>query len=91
MQELNLTVLNKVGLHARPAKELVKFSRSIKSKVTVEYNGKSADIKSMMAVMALGAKQNAEVKVKIEGPDEAEVAQSLTDMFANGFGSTDEL
>lgn len=91
MQALNLKVLNKVGLHARPAKELVKYSRGIKSQVTISYNGKSANIKSMMTVMSLGAKQGAEVNLKIDGPDEVEVAQALTDMFAAGFGFADEL
>ena len=41
--------------------------------------------------MALGAKQNAEVTFKVEGPDEAEVAKALTEMAANGFGFPDEL
>lgn len=91
MQELTFTILNKPGLHARPAKELVKFNKGIQSEVTVSYNGKSANIKSMMAVMALGAKQNAEVTFKVEGPDEAEVAKALTEMAANGFGFPDEL
>ena len=91
MQEVTTKILNKVGLHARPAKELVKFSKGIQSNVTVSYNGKSANIKSMMAVMALGAKQDAEVTWKIEGPDEAEVAQKITEMVTNGFGFPEEL
>ena len=91
MQELNLKVLNKPGLHARPAKELVKFNKGIESDVVIKFNGKSANIKSMMAVMGLGAKQDAEVTVTIEGPDEADVAKAVTDMFANGFGFPDEL
>ncbi|MCR5175997.1 MAG: HPr family phosphocarrier protein [Anaerovibrio sp.] len=91
MQELTLKVLNKAGLHARPAKELVKFSRGIKSEVFVKFNGKSANIKSMMGVMGLGAKKDADVTLTVDGPDEAEVVKALTDMFAQGFGFTDEL
>ena len=50
MQEVTTKILNKVGLHARPAKELVKFSKGIQSSVTVSYNGKSANIKSMREI-----------------------------------------
>lgn len=86
MQEISVKVLNKAGLHARPAKDLAKYGRGIASKVVFEANGKKADIKSLMGIMAMGAKQGTEVKVTVDGADEAEVAKAISEMFESGFG-----
>ena len=70
MKTFNYTIIDELGIHARPAGMLVKEAKAFASKITLEANGKTADATKLMAVMSLGVKNGAEVVIKAEGDDE---------------------
>lgn len=82
MLEENIEVNHPEGLHARPAAEFVKLANRFKSKITVRHNGREANGKSIMAVMALGANAGAHVDLDIQGDDGDEAMQALTAFLA---------
>ena len=79
MQSITYTVKAEAGIHARPAGLLVKQAASFKSNIKIlnEESGKEADLKRLMAVMALGVKQGNSVVISAEGEDEEEAARVL--------------
>ena len=72
MKEFEYKITDEVGLHARPAGLLVKCAKQYKSDIKVEYNGKSASAKALMAIMAMGIMKDAVVTVSVDGEDEQE-------------------
>ena len=66
-----VVVKNGSGLHARPATLLVKKASSFKSDVSIEYNGKKANVKSLIGVLSLAVTKDATIKVIASGDDEA--------------------
>ena len=66
-----VVVKNGSGLHARPATLLVKKASSFKSDVSIEYNGKKANVKSLIGVLSLAVTKDATIKVVASGDDEA--------------------
>ncbi len=70
MKEFVYTIKDEVGIHARPAGQLVKCASEFKSDIRLSVGEKSADAKKIFSVMTLGAKQNDEVRVTIDGTDE---------------------
>lgn len=72
------------GLHARPANLLVKTAGQFKSSITISNRTREVDAKRLLAVMTLGAKNNDEVTVAVEGSDEAQAMEALTKLFENG-------
>lgn len=87
MKKINYTVAAESGIHARPAGLLVKQAASFKSDIKVlnEENGKEADLKRLMAVMALGVKQGNSVVVTVEGEDEDEAYTVLESFLEENF------
>ena len=81
MKTFEYTITDELGIHARPAGELVKVTKQFASTVKIDCNGKSADAKRLIAVMSLGAKQGHKVTVSVEGADEADAAKKLEDFF----------
>ena len=76
-------VKNSTGLHARPATLLVKKALSFKSDVSLEYNGKKANIKSLIGVLSLAVGKDAQVTVIANGDDEALAAEEIANLIAN--------
>ncbi len=70
MKEFKYIITDPIGIHARPAGILAKEAKAFTSKITMEANGKSADVTRLMAVMGLGVKTGTEVVIKVEGDDE---------------------
>ncbi len=70
MKEFKYVITDEIGIHARPAGMLAKEAKAFSSKITLEANGKSAEVTKLMAVMSLGVKSGAEVTIKAEGDDE---------------------
>ncbi|GEL07182.1 phosphocarrier protein HPr [Salisediminibacterium halotolerans] len=81
MAEKNYTITADTGIHARPATQLVNKAGQFESEVTLEYNGKSVNLKSIMGVMSLGVGQGGEVTIKAEGPDAEEALGSLDEIM----------
>ena len=76
-KSLSFVVADPVGLHARPATVLVSAAGKVKSSITLNYNGKSTNAKSIMGVMAMGVPSKATVEVVAEGEDEEDVISSI--------------
>ena len=86
MKEKQLEIINKLGLHARPASLIVQTAMQFNSKITIEKEEFSVDAKSIMGIMMLAAAKGTKLKFKIEGPDEQEAMNKMEELFKNGFG-----
>lgn len=87
---MKFTVLNKVGLHARPAAKFVKAAAAMKgSTVLLENLTKctpQVNAKSFTGVLSISVQQNDEVKLTVEGPAEDTAIEIFTELFENKFG-----
>ena len=81
----NLTILNKLGLHARAAAKLVALSNNLKSEIILVKDNKSADARSIMKLLMLSASKGSVLEVKITGKDQEEAMGSIEKLFLNGF------
>lgn len=89
MLEKQFTLTNASGLHARPAALFVQAASKFKeTSVRVAKGAKEVDAKSILGIMSLGAKQGDTLTVRVDGPQEAEVAAALAALVENGFGET---
>ena len=70
-------VNNPTGLHARPATLLVKRASTYKSDVSIEFNGKKANVKSLIGVLSLGVVKGSAIQVMTSGEDEVKAADEL--------------
>ena len=86
MIEQELTIINKLGLHARAAAKFVATASRFSSDINVERNGRTINGKSIMGVMLLAAAQGTNIRLGIEGEDEKEAFSQLSELIANRFG-----
>lgn len=77
MKQFTYTIKDELGVHARPAGLLVKLAKKYASKVTIEKDGKTCDMRKLMAVMGLGIKQGETITVTVEGEDETVAAEEI--------------
>lgn len=70
MKSFEYTITDALGIHARPAGDLVKVAKEFTSAIKISGNGKDADAKRLIAIMSLGIKQGHTVTVCCEGEDE---------------------
>jgi phosphocarrier protein HPr len=77
VQEKVFTIIEKAGIHARPASELVRLVSQFQSEVMIEYGDKTANLKSILGLMSLGIKEGAAVKIRANGVDEDDVMVKL--------------
>lgn len=78
-------VVNRAGMHARPAAEFVKIAGRFKSAITVEKDGLEVNGKSIMGVLMLAAEQGSLLRVAATGEDAADALDALTDLVGRGF------
>jgi len=76
-----VTVKSSTGLHARPATLLVKKASAFKSDISIEFDGKKANIKSLIGVLSLGVTKNAAVKIIASGDDEALAVEEVAKLI----------
>ena len=81
MKQISVTVVDPVGLHARPATVAVNAASKCASDVKVAYKGRSVNMKSIMGVMSLGIPTQAEITISIEGDDEDVAAKTIEDVL----------
>ncbi|HMU96420.1 MAG TPA: HPr family phosphocarrier protein [Elusimicrobiota bacterium] len=81
MIEQTFTVLNKMGLHARPAAMLVRILQKFESHVRIRKDDQEVDAKSIMGILTLTAEFGSKLTVLADGADEHQVIESLTDFF----------
>jgi phosphocarrier protein HPr len=77
----DVVVKNSTGLHARPATLLVKKASSFKSDVSIEFNGRKANVKSLIGVLSLGVTKNSIVKVIASGDDESLAVEEVVKLI----------
>lgn len=85
MVEREMTVVNELGLHARPAGEFVKLATKFESNISVSKDGADVNGKSIMGVMTLAAECGSLLTVRAEGVDAEEAIAALERLVANGF------
>jgi len=87
--ELQVKIVNRYGLHARPAMQFVETANNYTSKVEVSNGVLTVDAKSIMSVMRLAATQGTTLTIVADGGDAEEVCQALKDLVETGFGEMD--
>jgi phosphocarrier protein len=85
MAEKLITVINTLGIHARPASMIVQTAMKFKSNITLSKGGVSADAKSIMSVMMLAAAYKSQVLIRATGEDENEAIEAIASLFEKKF------
>lgn len=86
MIEKQVKIVNKLGLHARPAALLVQKACKFQCEITLEKEGQTVNGKSIMGVMMLAAEQGSILAIRAEGVDENEAVQALIQIIESKFG-----
>ena len=89
MLEVEVTIVNRLGLHARAAGKLVNLSKTFESRVSLGRGDESVDAKSIMAVMLLAAPIGTRLTLRVEGADEDAALESIAELIANRFGEAE--
>lgn len=85
MVEQSVTIINKLGLHARAAAKLVSTASAFGSKIKIAFNGKEVDGKSIMSVMMLAASKGCDIQIKVDGEDEHAAMEAIIQLINNRF------
>ncbi|NWF88016.1 MAG: HPr family phosphocarrier protein [Ignavibacteriaceae bacterium] len=85
MIEEKVTIINKAGMHTRPAATIVKLASKYKSEFFIYKDGMNINGKSIIGVMTLAAEMGSEVVLTFEGEDEEAAAAEIVDYFKRGF------
>ncbi len=80
-----ITIVNKLGLHARAATKLAQLSQQFDAQVCVELEGNSADAQSVMALMLLAGGQGKSVTVKAQGKEAEQALTSICQLISDKF------
>ena len=86
MLNQKVTIVNKLGLHARPASNFVKMAQSFKSSVEIIKGEKRLNAKSMIGILGAGAKCGTEIELSTNGEDEQEAMNQLVAFINSGLG-----
>jgi len=84
--ERKIQVINKLGLHARPAAMLVQKASKFKSEIKLQKEDIEINAKSILSVMMLAAEVGSFVTIKAEGEDEEEAVEAIAGLFEEKFG-----
>jgi phosphocarrier protein HPr len=85
MTERTVTILNRTGLHTRPAAMLVKVAAKFQSEFFIRKDNFEINGKSIIGVMTLAAEQGSTLHLRFEGTDENEAAEAVTSLIERGF------
>ena len=86
MQQRDVEIVNKLGLHARPSAKLTQLTSGFKSQVFMTRNGRRINAKSIMGVMMLAAAKGSVITLETDGEDEVAAMGALAELIASGFG-----
>ena len=89
MKTHQLTIVNRLGLHARAASKFVSAAKGFSSTITLRKNSEEVDGKSIMGVMLLAASKGTELTLVTEGEDEEAAFECLETLIADRFGEPD--
>jgi len=85
MIEKKVTIINKAGMHTRPASSIVKIAAKYKSEFTISRDDYEVNGKSIIGVMTLAAEKGAVLTLKFDGSDELEFSEEMVNFFNRGF------
>lgn len=85
MQERQLEIINKLGLHARASAKLVNTAAAYASDISIEFAGQTADAKSIMQIMMLAASIGSKITLRTSGKDEVEAIEAIDRLINNYF------
>ena len=88
MAERSVRILNRNGVHARPAAEIVKLAARFKSDITIVRDDLEVNGKSIMGVMMLAAEYGSTVTLRAVGPDSDAAIEQLATLISSKFGET---
>ena len=80
-----LTILNKLGLHARAAAKVVSTANEFASTIIITKDGKNADARSIMKLLMLSASQGSRINIEVDGTDQKDAMKSIEKLFNNKF------
>jgi len=80
------TILNEVGIHARPASMIVKCLLQFQSEVFIEKDGRKVNGKSIMGILMLAAGKGTQIRVDADGPDAQETLKAVEELILSKFG-----
>ena len=86
MQQRPVTIVNKLGLHARAAAKFVTTASGFASNIDIEKDGQKVNGKSIMGVMMLAASRGTRLTIRADGKDEREAVDSLERLIEEKFG-----
>lgn len=85
MTERLVTVLNRAGIHARPAALIAQTSNKFTSEILIEKDSITINAKSIMGVITMAAAYNTTMTVRASGDDEKEAVNAIAQLFENKF------
>ena len=83
--ERSVRIVNRAGLHARPAAQLVKLASRFACEIEVGKDGLMVNAKSIMGVLMLAAEHGSELQIRCLGDDASDAVEALTALVASGF------
>ncbi|CAM4427888.1 MAG: Phosphocarrier protein HPr [Legionella sp.] len=86
MIKTTITIINKLGLHARASAKFVSTAARYQSQINVTKDSQTVNGKSIMGVMMLAANKGSSITLEIEGPDEEQLNEALVQLINNFFG-----
>ena len=86
MQQREVEIINKLGLHARASAKLTQLAGRYQSDVQMSRNGRKVNAKSIMGVMMLAAAKGSKVMIETDGPDEEQAMEALCALVGDCFG-----
>jgi phosphocarrier protein len=85
MIEKKVQIINKAGLHTRPAATIVKMAAKYKCEFFISRDGMNINGKSIIGVMTLAAEEGAELLLSFDGEDEEQASTEIVEFFEKGF------
>ncbi|HZR04138.1 MAG TPA: HPr family phosphocarrier protein [Burkholderiales bacterium] len=89
MQQQEVEIINKLGLHARASAKLTQLAGSFQSEIWLSRNGRRVNAKSIMGVMMLAAAKGSKVMVETSGSDEEQAINALIELIGQKFGESE--
>jgi len=86
MTEREITISNRLGLHARAAAKFVQAASRYRARISLSRDGQNVDGKSILGILMLAAAQGSRLVLRADGPDESDAVGALVDLVDGKFG-----
>ena len=86
MLRAEATIVNKLGLHARPSAKITQIASKFAAEIWLSKGARRINAKSIMGVMMLAAARGSTLVIEADGPDESEAVEAMKSLIGSGFG-----